>query len=205
MSSLFFSTILIRNIKMKKYTLTVGGLELLASGHSLKNNEVKALQDFQKEKKINDLYEIGIGISDIIKGYDPTKANMWETHKVSKNDSLVFSLTDGKKWNLSFTLLDIKSQPKKNITILNSTPVKGKEENILLWINEGKGNVCTFTFESVVEPKLSDFTFGEGKIVAPDGNWEFIDTLYFKGVELKPDYSSNDVKNEFLTVELWSL
>ena len=190
---------------MKKYTLTVGGLELLASGHSLKSSEVKVLQDFQKAKKINDLYEIGLGLKDVIKGYDPLDPNMWYTHKVSKNDSLAFSLTDGKKWNLSFTLPEIKPQPKKNVSILNSTPVKGKEESILLWINEGKGNVCSFTFESDVEPKLSDFTFGEGKIVAPDGDWAFIDTLYFKGKELTPDYSSNDVINEYLTVELWLL
>ena len=190
---------------MKKYTLTVGGLELLASGHSLKSSEVKVLQDFQKEKKINDLYEIGIGLVDVIKGYDPRKTNMWETHKVTKNDSVSFNITDGGKLKLSFGLSDIKPQSKKNVTVLNSTPVKGKEESILLWINEGKGSICSFTFESSVEPKLSDFTFGEGKITAPDGDWEFIDTLYYKGKELKPDYTTNNITNEFLTIELWSL
>ena len=190
---------------MKKYTLTVGGLELLASGHSLKSSEVKTLQDFQKEKKINDLYEIGIGLGDVIKGYDPTKTNMWRTQRVSKNDSILFNISDGDKFKLSFTLSDVKPQPKKNVTILNSTPKKGKEENILLWINEGKGNVYECVFESAVEPKVSDFTFGEGKIAAPDGNWEYLDTVYYKGKELTADYTKNDVINQFLTIELWSL
>tara|TARA_R110000772_G_scaffold125495_2_gene232307 strand:- start:1784 stop:2350 length:567 start_codon:yes stop_codon:yes gene_type:complete len=188
---------------MKKYTLTMGGLELVASGHSLKNLEVTAIQEYQKKNK-KDLYQIGDGLSKII-GYNNSNTNMWMMRKGTKNESLLFTLTGTSKTNLSFGLKDIKVEPKSTPRVLNATPKKGFVENILLWIEEGRGSISQFTFESKTEPKLSDFTVIEGMVAAPDGNWDFIDKVLFKGKEIIPTLENNEISDNHLTVELWTL
>lgn len=179
------------------------GLELVASGHSLKTLEVTAIQNNQKKTK-KDLYQIGEGLSKVI-DYNNSNTNMWMIHKGNKNESLLFTLTGTGKTNLSFGLKDIKVEPKSTARVLNATPKKGFVENILLWIAEGRGVISQFTFESKTEPKLSDFTVIEGMVAAPDGNWDFIDKVLFKGKEIIPTFENNKVTDNFLTVELWTL
>lgn len=178
----------------------MGGLELRASGHSLKDSEVKILKDYQESNK-KDLYDIGDELETIFPKYDHTNTNMWSIHKGTNNESLTFSI-DG---SISFTLKDVKKQPKIKDTVLESLPKKGLVENILLWIHESRGNICTYQIESSVEPKVSDFTVVEGVITTPDGDWNFIDKVMFKGVELKPTITTEEKTETRLTIELWTL
>ncbi len=184
---------------MKKYTLTVGGLELRASGHSLKDSEVSILNDYLKTNK-KDLYDVADELETMFK-YDHTQANMFVIDKGSNNESLTFTVKDA----VSFTLKDVKVDSKMEERVLSVKPIKSIVENILLWIEESRGNFCNYEFESSTQPKVSDFTIVEGKISAPDGDWNFIDKVMFKGKELTPTYTPEKMKEHKLTIELWTL
>ena len=69
-------------------------------------------------------------------------------------------------------------------------------DNILATFDEGKGGIAGFeTFESDTVPKPLDFCYQKGSIATPDGDWEFVSKLYFKGKELEVDeYLDNSGK-----------
>jgi hypothetical protein len=50
-------------------------------------------------------------------------------------------------------------------------------------------------FESEEIPTEKDFTYTTGSIVTPEGDWDFIDKIFFKGQELEiVDYLDNSGK-----------
>jgi hypothetical protein len=87
----------------------------------------------------------------------------------------------------------------------NGYPIEGSEENIILWLEENKGWVCDFEFESDEVPTAKDFSMIGGCIETPDGDWDFIDKVYFKGKELEMDFNHQETRGKALTIELWTL
>ena len=58
-------------------------------------------------------------------------------------------------------------------------------DNIVFYVEENKGGMFYFEFESEEVPKPEDFSVTAGSIETPDGDWDFCDKFYFKGVELE--------------------
>ena len=83
--------------------------------------------------------------------------------------------------------------------------MEGEQENILLWIDENKGVICNFTFETEDEIKVEDFKYLPSIIETPDGDWDIIETMMYKDSELQIEYEVTDVNNKALTVELYEL
>jgi hypothetical protein len=181
---------------MKKYTLTMGGLGLRATGHSLKDSEVSILKEYQKKTKTTDLYDISQDLEGLLK-FDLENANMFVIDKVTNNDRLTFTVED----STSFKLKDVKIDSKDRV--INAKPIKSLVENILLWFEESDESIFEFEFESPTKPKPSDFTVVKGKISVTDGDWSFIDKVMFKGKELTPKRTTENVVVNSLTVELW--
>jgi hypothetical protein len=68
--------------------------------------------------------------------------------------------------------------------------------NLYLSVDENKGGIFTFTFESDTVPVASDFTYSTGSIDTPDGDYDFIDKIFFKGQPLEiEDYLDNSGKS----------
>lgn len=68
-------------------------------------------------------------------------------------------------------------------------------DNIVLYVEENKGGLFYFEFESDEEPQPEDFSVSAGSIETPDGDWDFCDKFFFKGVELEVvDYLDNNGK-----------
>jgi hypothetical protein len=137
---------------------------------------------------------------------------MWVIDKPAVNDRLHFLLFESdnmEKPILEFGYNDLGDHSNYEedfeSKILNGHPIKDKEENILLWIEENKGWICDFAFDSEEEPKPSDFTVKEGFIITPDGDWDFIDEVYLKGEKLDMDYNHQSTDGKGLTVVLWTL
>ena len=64
--------------------------------------------------------------------------------------------------------------------------------NLYLSVDENKGGIFTFTFESDTVPVASDFTYSSGSVETPDGDYDFIDKIFFKGQPLEiEDYIDN--------------
>ena len=197
---------------MKNYVLVITGWETNASGHKLTNEEVDIIETYKEENGADDLSDVNYELEEILENYYPFDTNMWVIDKPAVNDRLHFLLFESDNMDkpiLEFGYNDLGDHSNYEedfeSKILNGYPIKDKEENILLWIEENKGWICDFTFESEEEPKPSDFTVKEGFIETPDGDWDFIDEVYLKGEKLDMDYNHQSTDGKGLTVELWTL
>jgi len=199
---------------MKKYKLLVNGWELNASGHELTDEEVQKLKDIQDEREIDDLSELGFELEEILDDYYAYSTNMWVIDKPMNITGLNFVLVEvdesgDEKVVLEFPYNEMKDHMEidedTELTTLNGYPFEEGQKNILLFFEENKGTVCGYNFESEEEPKSSDFSMVSGSIETPDGDWDYMDKLFFKGQELEISYDEQWTRGKALTVELWTL
>lgn len=195
---------------MKKYQLKVYGWELNASAHSLTEQEVQDVENYQEENGYDDLSELGWELESVIEGYEPFSTNMWVITKPFFNEKLTFTITDEDGAEVTkFSLDDITnhSDIDENLEgeVYQGYPVENKNENILLFLEENKGLVCGFNFESEEIPTSKDFSYLVGLIDTPDGDWNLVDKMFFKGIELEENFDYQDTTGKALTVQLWTL
>jgi len=195
---------------MKKYQLKVYGWELNASAHSLTEQEVRDVENYQGENGYDDLSELGWELESVIEGYEPFSTNMWVITKPFCNEKLTFTITDEDGEEVTkFSLDDITnhSDIDENLEgeVYQGYPVENKNENILLFLEENKGLVCGFNFESEEIPTSKDFSYLVGLIDTPDGDWNLVDKMFFKGIELEENFDYQDTTGKALTVQLWTL
>lgn len=195
---------------MKKYQLKVYGWELNASAHSLTEQEVQDVENYQEENGYDDLSELGWELESVIEGYEPFSTNMWVITKPFFNEKLTFTITDEDGAEVTkFSLDDIMnhSDIDENLEgeVYQGYPVENKNENILLFLEENKGLVCGFNFESEEIPTSKDFSYLVGLIDTPDGDWNLVDKMFFKGIELEENFDYQDTTGKALTVQLWTL
>ena len=195
---------------MGKYQLKVYGWELNASAHSLTNEQVEDLKEYQEENGHDDLSEMAWEIETVVDEYEPFSTNMWVIDVPMENDRLSFILEDENGQEISTFNLDnmtdhyeiVEDYEGKNY---NGYPEEGGDENILLFLEENKGIVYSFNFESEEVPTAKDFSYIRGSIDTPEGDWDFVDKVFFKGTELEVDFDSQDTRGKALTVQLWTL
>lgn len=199
---------------MKKYKLLVNGWELNASGHELTDEEVQRIKDIQDEREIDDLSELGNELEEILDDYYAYSTNMWVIDKPMNITGLNFVLVEvdesgDEKVVLEFPYNEMKDHMEidedMELTTLNGYPFEEGQKNILLWFEENKGTVCGYHLESEEEPKASDFSMLYGSIETPDGDWDYMDKIFFKGQELEISYDEQWTRGKALTVELWTL
>ena len=197
----------------QSYTVKVSGWELNGSAHSLTKEQVKQLKDYQEEMGIEDLNDIGFGLEDVIEDYYPFDTNMWVISKPFDIPNNTYFTVDNENdvTVLEFPLSKIEPRNEDNDPLFEypeshqGYPMEDNNEDILLFMEENKGLVCEFKFYSNEPPKLEDFTYVPNFVETPDGDWEYIETLYFKNKELEMSYEEQWVRGKALTVELWSL
>jgi hypothetical protein len=195
---------------MGKYQLKVHGWELNASAHSLTNDQVEDLKEYQEENGHDDLSEMAWEIETVVDEYEPFSTNMWVIDVPMENDRLSFILEDENGQEVSTFSLDdmtdhyevVEDYDSKDY---NGYPEEGGDENILLFLEENKGIVYSFNFESEEVPTAKDFSYIRGSIDTPEGDWDFVDKVFFKGTELEVDFDSQDTRGKALTVQLWTL
>jgi hypothetical protein len=195
---------------MAKYQLKVYGWELNASAQSLTDQQVEDIKQYQEENGYDDLSEIAWELETIVDGYEPFSTNMWVIDVPMDNDRLSFILEDENGQEVSTFDLDgmtdhyeiVEDYEGRN---LNGYPTEGEEQNILLFLEENKGIVYGFNFESEEVPTAKDFSYIRGSIETPDGDWDFVDKVFFKGTELEVDYDFQGTNGKALTVQLWTL
>lgn len=195
---------------MAKYQLKVVGWELNASAHSLTNEQVEDIRNYQDENGYDDLNEMAFELETVVDGYEPFSTNMWVLDKAMDNDALLFVVTDEDdtevcRFELNEMTDHYEIEDNYESTDYQGYPVEGEEENILLFLEEGKGLVYGFNFESDETPKPEDFSYIPGTIGTPEQDWDIIDKIFFKGNELEIDYDFQSTVGKALTVEIWTL
>ena len=73
--------------------------------------------------------------------------------------------------------------------------------HILFSVDELKGGICSYQIESNEIPQVADFSVLDGSIEGPDSEWEFIDSLFFKGNKLEiTSYLDSDCKSSEIVI-----
>lgn len=201
---------------MTKYKLEMYGWEVEATGHSLTDEQVKQIQDLMETngyselwESRNDLEEEGI-IDDL---YNP---DLFHVSRGLDNSGLWFSLKDDKDNEvLRFEPSDMEDiyemlgDSADDIPYEGylAIPGEGKNENIdniLVVIDENKGGICEYEmFESDELPTAKDFCVQHGDIATPDGDWDFISKVFYKGKDLEV-YDHLDNSGKASTIEIYT-
>lgn len=201
---------------MTKYKLEMYGWEVEATGHSLTDEQVKQIQDLMETngyselwESRNDLEEEGI-IDDL---YNP---DLFHVSRGLDNSGLWFSLKDDKDNEvLRFEPSDMEDiyemlgDSADDIPYEGylAIPGEGKNENIdniLVVIDENKGGICEYEmFESDEVPTAKDFCVQHGDIATPDGDWDFISKVFYKGKDLEV-YNHLDNRGKASTIEIYT-
>jgi hypothetical protein len=185
---------------MKKYKLNSYGWSMEAIGKSLTNEEVLKTEELIKKKGSEFIWEVRFDIDDLFE-MDIWDGDLFHISKAFDNNTAYFVIEDEEgKEVLNFEIKDFAELDEgyyDNNEFLEYGAFGNLEENknVYVSIDENKGGMFLMEFESEEIPTEKDFTYTTGSIVTPEGDWDFIDKIFFKGQELEiVDYLDNSGK-----------
>ena len=189
---------------MAKYTLNTYGWSFEAICKTLTDEQVQLIRDKMGEEGFTELHEIRFDL-DALLDLDFWDGEVFHRTEAFDNDTMTFQVVDeegtkvlefgiNETVDLYETIEDFDDKYKYRsynvIPEYNIPPT-----NLYLSVDENKGGIFTFTFESDTVPVASDFTYSSGSIDTPDGDYDFIDQVFFKGQPLEiEDYLDNTGK-----------
>ena len=198
-----------------KYKLEMYGWEVEATGHSITDEQVKDIQVLMETNGVDELWEVrhDIEIEGIVDDlYDP---DLYHVSRGLDNSGLWFSLRNEKDEEImKFEPSDMSDIyevlgdaaddiPYEGYLAIPGEGDKSEVDNILAIFDENKGGIAEYeTFESDEVPTAKDFCLQAGDIGTPDGDWDFISKVYFKGKELEV-YDHLDNRGKASTVEIY--
>ena len=179
-----------------KYILKTYGWSAEFIGKTLTDEQVEKIEQFKQEKGCEELWEIRFDLESVIE-IDIYDGDIFHVNKALDNDTMTFELEDENGNNvLSFGIQDIQTISSINedwddYVSHRAFPLE-KGENIYVSVDENKGGIWEFEIESETVPTVEDFTFCHGSVDFPDGDWDYIDRIFFKGQEIEPyDFLDN--------------
>jgi hypothetical protein len=186
---------------MAKYTLNTYGWSFEAICKTLTDEQVQLIRNKMDEEGFTELHEIRFDL-DALLDLDFWDGEVFHRTEAFDNDTMTFQVVDeegtkvlefgiNETVDLYETIEDFDDKYKYRsynaIPEYNIPPT-----NLYLSVDENKGGIFTFTFESDTVPVASDFTYSSGSIDTPDGDYDFIDQVFFKGQPLViEDYIDN--------------
>jgi hypothetical protein len=193
-----------------KYSLEIYGWTIDVSAHSLTDEQVSQIQEIMTENGYTELWEARYDIEEQLNIYSHT-ADMFQITKGLYDETINFRLIDEDgnvvtKFNLndindSYDVIDnIDDYDYVGYDIF---PSKDSHKNILTFIDEHKGGVNTYYFESDETPKPEDFSCQSASIETPNNEWEYILRVFFKTNELR-EFDLMDNTNKSSTIELFN-
>lgn len=197
---------------MAKYTINVYGWELNGSAQSITDQQVQELIDYQIEMGIEDLSEIGYSLEDVIENYEPFMADLWVISKVMDHPDSTYIEVVNEVGDIviecklsDLTTIDEVDELYEPPMCLAGFPEEGVNDNVLLFLEENKGLVCSYDFICNGLPKVEDINYSQNLIETTDGDWEFVDNFYHKQLELEQNFDNQSVRGKALTVEVVTL
>lgn len=196
---------------MAKYKLECYGWEMEAMALSLTEDRAEDIQQFVEDQGCDHVSEVRNELDEI--GIDVYEADIFHFTKPLDNPKLNFRVVnEADEEILAFGLSDMTAADdeiedfytKYKHKPFIAYPEKGKIERLLFCVNENKGGLFYMEFESDDDPSISDFLYSGSCIETPEGDWEFIDRIFFEHQELEiTDYLDNITKAS--TTELWTI
>ena len=184
---------------MKNYTIELYGWTLDAKAKSIHLEQVEQINTLKNDAGAQELSQIKFDIEDTIVSDDN-----WDILRVSKPfwylDKTIFVVKDDQNTEVNrFELSSVihheefgTSETGEGYVIIPSEEF----EHILFSVDELKGGICVYQIESNGVPQVADFSVLDGYIEGLDSEWEFIDSLYYKGSKLEiTSYLDSDCKS----------
>lgn len=189
---------------MAKYTVNTYGWSFEAICKTLTDEQVQLIRDKMDEEGFSELHEIRFDLDELL------DLDFWDGEVIHKteafdNGTMHFQVIDEEGNIVAEFGIDEISDLYETIEDYDEKyKYRGYEvipeyhvppTNLYLSIDENKGGIFTFTIESDTVPVASDFTVSSGSIDTPDGDYDFIDRIFFKGEPLEiEDYLDNSGK-----------
>ena len=178
-----------------KYTLKTYGWSAEFIGKKLTDEQVEQIELLKEEKGYDELWQTRFDLDSLdIDIYD---GDVFHVNKALDNDTMTFELEDENGNNvLSFGIEDIQTissfdEDWDDYVSYRAYPLE-KGENIYVSVDENKGGIWEFEIESETTPTIEEFAFCHGSVDFPDGDWDYIDRIFFKGKEIEPsDFLDN--------------
>jgi hypothetical protein len=211
-----------------KYRLIMSGNCFEGSAHILTGNEVIKIHEFKIKNGFESLVEMHSELSSILgeETYIPdTHTNYWMNLTAMKDSRLNFKLLDEKDnnlWELQ-EICDLEETPWVDLVpyeqldapTLAAYTASGNAEldayphdakpNILLYYQELRGTLVSFTIETDTQPKPTDFAHTSRSLETPKYEIELVDKVFYKGQLLKREYEYENYREKNLTVELFTM
>ena len=186
-----------------KYKLELFGWQMWYQHKELDQSEIEKIEGYVRE---NDLVldeswweiegELGLDLFDV----EFVKPFWYEDDTVFKiynqDDKLVC------EFNLSEITDHFEIDENAVGSCISVMPESSKKSGFLLKIEETKGGIAVFHFESDSLPIPTDFSALGGMVEAPDSYYEYVENLYFKG-GLIEEIEPLDSVGKALTVKLF--
>jgi hypothetical protein len=193
---------------MTKYKLNCYGWSLEAIGKILTDEQVKKIEDLIKKAGYEELWEVRHDLDELL-DIDIWDGDLFHVSKAFDNGTMYFTVEDDmEKEVLAFDIdetgdLDEDYYDKNEYVNYDTFPKDKKLQprNTYLSVDENKGGLYYMEFESDEVPSSKDFTFTTGCIETPNGDWDFIDKIFYKGKELEiVDWLDNSGKSSTLEI-----
>ena len=191
---------------MAKYKLNCYGWSLEAIGTSLTDEQVKKIEDLMKKAGYEELWEVRYDLEELLE-IDIWDGDLFHVSKAFDNGTMYFTVEDDmEKQVLSFDIdqtgeLDENYYEENDYNGYDSFPNEDEPRNVYLSVDENKGGLYYMEFESEEIPNPKDFTYTTGSIETPNGDWDFIDKIFYKGEELEiTDWLDNSGKSSTLEI-----
>lgn len=211
-----------------KYRLIMSGNCFEGSAHILTDNEVRKIHKFKIKNGFDSLAEMHSELSSILgeENYVPdTHTNYWMNLTAMKDSRLRFILSDENESNIweSQEICELEETPwvdlvpyeQLDIPTLTAYTAPGNasldayphdaKPNILLYYQELRGTLVSFTIETDTQPKPTDFALTSRSLETPKYEIELVDMVLYKGQLLKREYQYEDYRGKNLTVELFTM
>lgn len=201
-----------------KYSLLMNGFYFNGSCHKLSTNDFERIKDYKLKNGIKSFYEMNSFLPEIIDDYETeTITNFWILNTGLIDDKLRFVLIDKNEdivWDCNYNAFsDIWDESNKfsynedagnNTFEFNAFP--DVQNPILLFYNETlRGTVVNFSIDSDVVPNPKDFAVLSFDLETPNADFELIDKVFFKGIELEKHFDYENYRSVNLDIDIFTL
>lgn len=191
---------------MEKYKLNCYGWSFEAVGKSLTDEQVSVILDTMKEQEAESVSQIRFDLEELL-GIDIWDGELFHLSQAFDNNTMHFVVENEEGEEvLKFEINEMSDLPDdyyedNEFLDYDAFPKEDGPRNVYLSVDENKGGIYQMEFESDELPKPEDFTYTRGSIGTPNGDWDFVDKIRFKGNELEIlDWLDNNGKASTLEI-----
>jgi hypothetical protein len=189
-----------------KYTVNTYGWSGEFVAKKLTKEQLEKVDSLLEERDTTNVADIRFDLEDEL-GIDMLDGDIFQTVRGLNNNTMLFQVRDEDgELVLEFGIEDIKNVLDENDDMYGDmvsyevTPTE--DYSVYLSVDEFKGGIFSYEFESDVTPKVEDFKYVTGSVDTPDGDWDIIEGIYYDGEKLEIyDYLDNSGKAA--TVEIF--